>query len=103
MTGPDLLALAAVLPHLVLGEGGAGQQLGPPLAGGHDVGDQDERAGAGPGHGPQADQGLARPARQHDHAAAGGDEGVDRLLLVGPQVEAGARPAGSIGWAVPST
>jgi hypothetical protein len=78
----DLLALAAVLADLLLGQRGTRDQLPLPLPPGHRVGDQDQRRGAGLRHGGGADERLASPTREYDHARAAGPEVLDRLPLV---------------------
>ena len=88
VTGPDLLAGTGVLADLVLGQRRALEQLVPPLAGGHRVGDEDQRGRAGLGHRGRADDRLAGAARQDHDAGAAVPEAVDGLLLVRPHVPA---------------
>ena len=83
---PHLLDRAGVLADLVLGEGGAAQQLGLPLPGRLGVGHEDQRGGLLAGHRPGAHQGLAGAAGQHHHAGAAVGEPVHGVLLVGAQL-----------------
>jgi hypothetical protein len=64
----DFLLAAAVFANVLLGQGRLVEQLALPLAGGGDAGGQDERRGPHQGHARHPHDGLARAARQHDHA-----------------------------------
>ena len=89
--GADVLAIARVLAHLILGERRLVEDLADPLSGRRDVGGDDERVRSGGRHRGEPDDGLARTAGQHEHAVAGGVDavlppGADRVGLVAAQV-----------------
>ena len=89
VTGRTSLTRAGVLADLVLGEVGAAQQLVLPLPGGDGVGHQDQCRGLGRRHRRGADDRLARPAGEDDHAGAAVPERLGGLPLVvaqGPTV-----------------
>ena len=64
---------AVVFAHLVGRERGLVEDFRDPLPRGGDAGGEHQRRGPHLAHARQADDRLARPARQHDHAAAAAD------------------------------
>ena len=92
----DLFALAGVLADGFGRQAGLVEDLADPLAGGDDRRRENQRLALQPGQHAQADDGLARAAGQHDHAAAAasaalGVKDIDRVLLVVAQAERTAR------------
>ena len=88
----DLLVVAGVLPHLLLGQLGLVEQLLAPLPDRDCVRGQDQGLGPDQAHDRHARDRLAGSAGQDDNAAAAVDraagvEGGRRVLLVGPQGE----------------
>ena len=90
--GLDLLHVAHVEAHLVLGEAGLVQQFLLPLLHGGAIGGEHQGVGLQAAHAADADDGLARTAGQHQHTcaafgAAARMEDVHGRLLVGAQAE----------------
>lgn len=90
--GWDLLAQSGVFAHLILGQRRLVQQLADPLANCHGVGAEDQRRALGARHCGEANHGFARPAGQHDDAAAAGGAPagpvhVGGIGLIGSQIE----------------
>ena len=89
---PDVLARAVVLADLVCLQRRLVEQFGDPLAGGGHARREDQCRRLHLGHAGHADDRLARPAGQHNHArpAAGRTVCVEhpgRLFLIVPQAE----------------
>ena len=93
VTGRDRPSISPVYSATsVVGQVGLVEDLAHPLLDGGDAGGEDQRRFLHERHGGDADDGLARAARQHDDAAAAahvaaGVEDVGRVALVVADVE----------------